>query len=97
MVIISFYISFIPSTVTYHHVYLFTMFTNRSFQFFLLSKMAVAFETSDMILPKEQAEHNFCHKEVNGQCASKFKSSFNLTAMLALLMQKTWSTDLKGG
>ena len=27
--------------------------------FWLLSKMAVAFETSDMILSKEQAEHKF--------------------------------------
>ena len=40
--------------------------------------MIVAFETSDMILSKEQAEHiNFCHVEVNDQHALKFKSSFN--------------------
>ena len=33
---------------------------NRLFHSFcLLSKMAVAFETSDMILSKEQAEHKF--------------------------------------
>ena len=48
--------------------------------------MAVAFETSDMILNKEQAEHiNFHHVEMNDQRASKFKRSFNLTVTLALL------------
>ena len=56
--------------------------------------MAVAFETSDMILTKEQAEHrNFCHVEVNDQRASKFIRSFNLTATLALLTRKTWVGD----
>lgn len=36
--------------------------------------MAAAFEISDMILSKEQAEHiNYRHKEVNDQHASKFK------------------------
>ena len=59
--------------------------------------MAVAYETSDMILSKEQAEHiNFRHVEVNDQRASKFKSSFNLTATLALQTRKTWATDLEG-
>ena len=39
----------------------------RLFQFLtLLSKMAVAFETSDMTLSKEQAEHiNYHHVQVN--------------------------------
>ena len=59
--------------------------------------MAVAFETSDMILNKEQAEHiNFRHIEMNDQRASKFKRSFNLTATLALLTRKTWEPELEG-
>ena len=59
--------------------------------------MAVAFETSDMILNKEQAEHiNFRHVEMNDQRASKFQGSFNLTATLALLTRKTWVPELEG-
>ena len=59
--------------------------------------MAVAFETSDMILNKEQAEHiNFRHIEMNDQRASKFKRSFDLTATLALLTRKTWVPELEG-
>ena len=59
--------------------------------------MAVAFETSDMILTKEQAEHiNFRHVERNDQCASKFIRTFNLTATLALLTRKTWVPEREG-
>ena len=63
----------------------------------LPSKMAVAFETSDTILTKEQAEHiNFRQVEINNQHVSKFKRNFNLTATLALLMWKTWVPGVKG-
>ena len=59
--------------------------------------MAVVFETTDMILTKEQAEHiNFRHVEMNDQRASKFKRTFNLTATLALLTRKTWVPELEG-
>ena len=59
--------------------------------------MAVAFETCDMILSKEHAEHiNFRHVDVNDQRASKFKNSFNLTATLAFLTRKSWMTTLEG-
>ena len=59
--------------------------------------MAVAFETSDTILTKYQAEHlNFRHIEINYQCASKFKRNFNPTATLALLTQKTWVPEVDG-
>ena len=52
-------------------------------------KMAVAFETSNTILTKEQAEHiNFSHVEINNERASKFKRNFNATASWALLMWK---------
>ena len=86
---------FFTSTVTYRRVYL---FSNRLFQSFcLLSKMAVAFETTDMILTKEQVEHiNFLHVKTNEQCASKFKRNFNVTATLALLTRKTWILELDG-
>lgn len=58
--------------------------------------MALAFE-ADMILSKEQAEHiNFRHIEINDQCASKFKRSFNLTVTLALLTRETWVSELEG-
>ena len=54
--------------------------------------MAVAFETSDMILSKEQAEHiNYRHVEINEQHTSKFKRSFNLT-----VTRKTWVPELEG-
>ena len=56
----------------------------------LPTKMAVAFETSNMILTKEQAEHiNFNHVEINNERASKFKRNFNVTASWAFLMWKT--------
>lgn len=59
--------------------------------------MAIAFETSDMILSNDQAEHiNFRHVEINGERASKFKSNFNLTATLALLTRKTWVSEEEG-
>ena len=61
------------------------------------SKMAVAFETSDMILTKKQAEHvNFRHVEINNQRTLKFKRNFNLTATLALLKWKTWVPEVEG-
>ena len=67
------------------------------FRWYYIFKMAVAFETSDMILTKKQAEHiNFRHVEINDQRASKFKTSFNLTATLALLTRKTWVPELDG-
>lgn len=87
--------TFFPHTATFHRVYL---FTNRLFQSLrLLFKMAVAFETSDMILTQAQAEHiNFRHVEINEQRASKFKRTFNLTATLALLTRKTWVSEREG-
>ena len=43
----------------------------------LPSKLAVAFETSDTILMKQQVEHiNFRYIEINDQHASKFKRNF---------------------
>ena len=63
----------------------------------LPSKMVVAFETSDMILTKEQAKHiNFHHIEINNQRVSKFKKNFNLTATLALLTRKTSVPKVEG-
>ena len=63
----------------------------------LPTKMAVAFETFDMILTKEQAEHiNFGRVEINNQRVWKFKRNFKLTANLALLMRKTWVRELEG-
>ena len=60
-------------------------------------KMAVAFETLDMIFTKEQAEHiNFGHVEINNQRVWKFKRNFKLTANLALLTWKTWVQEVKG-
>ena len=59
--------------------------------------MAENFETSDMILNEEQAEHiNFRHVEMNDRRASKFKRPFNLTATLALLTRKTWVPEHEG-
>ena len=59
--------------------------------------MVVAFETSDMILTKEQAKHiNFHHIEINNQRVSKFKKNFNLTATLALLTRKTSVPKVEG-
>ena len=59
--------------------------------------MAVAFETSNMILSKEQAEHiNYRDVDINQQHALKFKRSSNRTVTLALLMWKTWVPELEG-
>ena len=53
--------------------------------------MALPFETSDMILFKEQGEHvNYRHVEVNDQRASKFKCSFLFNWDVGL-------TDKRGG
>ena len=60
-------------------------------------KMAVAFETSNTILTKEEVENiNFRHVEINNQRASKFKRKFNPTATLALLLRKTWVSEVEG-
>ena len=54
--------------------------------------MAVAFETVDVILTEEQAEHiNVQHVDQHQHMkTSKLFLSFNLTATLGLLSRKTW-------
>ena len=54
--------------------------------------MAVAFETVDVILTEEQAEHmNVRHVDQHQHMkTSKFFLSFNLKATLGLLSCRTW-------
>lgn len=54
--------------------------------------MAVAFETVDVILTEEQAEHiNVQHVDQHQHMkTSKFFLSFNVTATLGLLSRITW-------
>ena len=62
------------------------------FSYILYSNMAEAFETIDVILTTEQAEHiNERHVDLNQHTrTSKFLPSFNLTATHGLLSRRTW-------
>ena len=59
--------------------------------------MAVAFANCDIIISEEHAEHiNQRHVRSDIHLrASKFKSSFNLTATLAMPTRKTWVRELE--
>lgn len=67
-------------------------FKKKDFYLVLYIKMAEAFETVDVILTTEQAEHiNERHVNPSQHTqTSKFFISFNLPATFGLLLRRTW-------